>query len=562
MRYYRIDKRNKAVVLSFRFDKELVERIKKCKFQAYWNTELKHWLIPVDDWSKNHIIEFIKAEGFIHKPAPPEVLQKFNYFISDAIKEKLKLLCEKRGFTYTPRDYQLDSLHYGLTKGNFINGDDVGLGKTFEAIIYAEATLSFPCIVVCPASVKYNWAEKWAEIVGPHRTISVIESSPPKKRPNNWNADVVIINYDIIGKKVGKGATVNFPELMSVLWKMFIFDEGHFLKEDGSQRSKAAKKMTAKSEGIIQLLTGTATMSRPSELWNLLVLIKKSHLIAENFQQFALRYCAAYKGKFGWVNTGATNTIELNTNLRTYCYLRREKRDVLKELPDIETVIIKMPITNQKDIKAAEADIIQFIRDTKGDEKAESAMEAEALVALNTLRKLAIDGKMKAIEQYLRDWKVGGKKLLIFGIHRENLEYLADKFNSKLIAGGITSRKKQQLVKEWMANDDTFLFANMQSAGTGVDGLQEVCSNMLILELPWRPSDLQQVVARIDRSGQTDPSTVRYMLNYETIDRDMWEMLEAKEANTEAVNKGIDVVAQQSGMRMVMKKIMNRNNLK
>ena len=556
--YYRIDKRNKAVILTFKPDKQLIERLDKERFQAYWNYELKHWIVPVEEWSKNHILEFIKSEGFIHKPLPVEVLQKFNYFIADNIKAKLKELCIKRGFTYTPREYQLDSLHYGLSKRNFINGDDVGLGKTFEAIIYAEATNSFPCIVICPASVKYNWAEKWQEIVGPHRTISVIESAPTKKNPNNWDADVVVINYDITAVKKGKGATVKFTELLSTDWKMFIYDEAHFLKEEKAQRSRVAKLMTKKSEAIIQLLTGTATMSRPSELWNLLVLIKKDHLISDNYTQFTLRYCGAYKAKYGWVTTGATSTIELNKRLRETCYLRREKRDVLKELPDIETVIIQMAVSNMKDIKAAESDIIQYIRDTKGEESAERAMEAEALIALGTLRKLAVEGKLKAIEQYLRDWKVGGKKLVIFGLHREPLEYLAEKFDSKLIAGGVSSKKKQQLVKEWQVNDDVFLFANMQSAGTGTDGLQNICSNMLIIELPWRPSDLEQVVARIERSGQTEPMTVRYMLNYETIDRDMWEMLESKEANTEAVNKGIDVVEQESGMRMVMKKLLTR----
>lgn len=427
--------------------------------------------------------------------------------------------------------------------------------NTFEAIIYTEALRAFPCLVVTPASVKYNWAEKWQEIVGPTRTISVIESA---NKNNNWDADVVIINYDILGKKVGKGASVRFEQLLTRDWKMFTFDEGHFMKNDSSQRSKAAKMILKKNSSPVQLLTGTVAMSRPVEIWNLLVLIKKHKLISKDFHTFALTYCGAYKSKFGWVYDGATNMFELNERLRKLCYLRREKRDVLKELPDIEKVIIKMSITNSRDIKRATENMIQYIRETKGDESAEKAMEAEQLVGLSVLRKLAIEGKTKAIEQYLSDWKVGGKKLLVFGLHKEALELFAEKFKCPLIAGGVSSKNKQKIVNDWKKSEDVFLFANMQSAGTGIDGLQEVCSNMLIIELPWRPSDLTQVIARVDRSGQYEPSTVRFMLNFDTIDIDMWEMLQEKESVVEAVNKGVDVDVQQSGMKMVLQKLLKR----
>ena len=103
-----------------------------------------------------------------------------------------------------------------------------------------------------------------------------------------------------------------------------------------------------------------------------------------------------------------------------------------------------------------------------------------------------------------------------------------------------------------------FLFANMQSAGTGVDGLQKVCSNMLILELPWRPSELAQTIGRLDRSGQKNSPTITFMLSDETIDSEMWEMLSQKEQVTEAVNKGVDIRKNTSGLKSVLKKILKK----
>ena len=553
-----IDKINKTINLSFDFDHDIVNRIKACDFNTRFNPEYKQWIIPINSYSKSKALQLIADFNFKQVEQVIEEDVVVSYEQTEVDYAYLQGLCDSRGFTYEPRDYQLEALGYALDKGNIINGDDVGLGKTFESIMYAETTNSFPCLVVVPASVKYNWKEKWEEIVGTKRDVAVIESSPKKSNPNRWDAEVVIINYDIIGKKQGRGATVKFEELIKTNWSMIIFDEAHFLKEKSSQRAMAAKKITS-GDMKIQMLTGTAVMSRPVELWNLLVLAKREKQIAKDWMQFITRYCGGYRGKFGWVTDGATNTIELNRKLREVCYIRREKRDVLSELPDVTKQVIQMPITNKTKIKRALNDLIDYIKETKGVESAEKAQEAEHLVALQVLRKLAIEGKLKAIEGYLRDWKVSENgKLLIFGIHRETLDYLSTKFKSMLIAGGVSSIKKQEIVKTWIDNDDMFLFANIQSAGTGVDGLQKVCSNMLILELPWRPSDLTQTIGRLDRSGQKNSPTITFMLSDETIDSEMWDMLSAKEQVTEAVNKGIDIRKQTSGLKSVLRKILKK----
>ena len=555
MKTYYIDSINKTINLAFAYDKDIIKEVKECHKNARWNPELEVWVIPVDSWSAPLVASLVKGRSFKCIEVKEVEDVKVDYTRTEVDMAYLKGKCDAMDFAYTPRQYQLEALAYGMEKGNMINGDDVGLGKTFESIMHAETTNSFPCIVIVPASVKYNWKEKWEEITKGKREIAVIESKETKKRKNNWDADVVVINYDIIGKKHAKGATVRFEQLLDVDWKMVICDEGHFLKNKKSQRSIAAKKIM-KGDKTIHLLTGTATMSKPSELWNLLVLIKRDHLIASDWHQFIRRYCGGYQGKYGWVTDGATNTIELNQRLRDNCYIRREKRDVLDELPDIVKQVIEVPITNKKDIDKATTNFIEYIKELKGQEAAEKAMEAEHLVALGALRKLAMEGKLKAVEQYLKDWKESGIKLVVFGVHREPLDYLSEKFKCPLIAGGVSAKKKQQIVNDWIESDDIFLFANMISAGTGVDGLQKICSNMVILELPWRPSDLHQVHGRLERSGQKDSINVTYLLNDCTIDKQMWEMLEEKELVTEAVNKGIDIRRNQSGLRAVMRKIV------
>jgi len=557
MNEFLIDSVNKSVVFNFKYNKDIVRRIKGCGFDAHWNSELKRWIVPINDYTKLRVIKVIKDFNFKQTFLKEDDEKTFDYSIDDNTLKTLNNLCENR-FTYTPRLYQLQCLKYNIDKKNIIIGDDVGIGKTFEAIMYTEVFNLFPCLVIVPASVKYNWAEKWREIVKEKRSISVIES----RKNNDWNADVIIINYDIIGKKKGTGATVRFPELVEKEWKNIIADEAHFLKSSKSQRTKAAFKIM-KTDASIQLLTGTATMNRPIELWNLLRLVKNEKNIADNWKVFSQRYCGGYQSNFGWKTDGATKTIELNRKMRESCYIRREKSDVLKELPKVTKQIIWSKITNKKDYLFAEDNFIEFITQNKGEESADKAREAEVLVALSTMRKLSIEGKIKYIEQYLKDWKESGsQKLIVFGIHKDELTHLAQKFKSKLISGGVSSKKKQEIVNEFKNNDDLFLFLNIQSGGTGIDGLQESCSNILFTELPWRPSDLEQAIGRLDRSGQKLPVTVTFLLSKDTIDIDMWDMLSEKELVIEAVNKGIDIKNSSSSMKNMIKLIKNRKNIK
>ena len=97
------------------------------------------------------------------------------------------------------------------------------------------------------------------------------------------------------------------------------------------------------------------------------------------------------------------------------------------------------------------------------------------------------------------------------------------------------------------------LFANIGCLGTGVDGLQKVCSNMAILELPPRPSDLVQVIGRLERSGQENPVTIQYLLSPKTIDQDLWEMLKGKKDVTDMLNKGF----QDDTSLMILQKYKN-----
>ena len=494
----------------------------------------------------------------IVRPGCKAEIKPFKELLS---RKDIELLIENLPLLKKPRSYQMDYLYYAVNHGNHINGSGVGCGKTKMAIFYAEMLDLFPCMVVCPASVKSGWLREWKE-TNPDRRVSVISTSSP---PEDFEADVIVINYDILGKRVTKenGKTsleIRLDGMKKKSFSLVIADEIHFLKNRKSIRSKSFKKLARKVPSVIGL-TGTLIMNRPAELLNILMLIERIKEITPDDQYhhyFFERYCNMKETNFGMDISGASNIKELNRLLKECCYFQVNKRDALKELPPISENVVECEITNKRAYKKAKGDLLQFIEDKfKDEEKVEKAARAEFLVKLSTLKQLSLEGKEKFIKKWVEEWMEANEeeKLLVFASQSTILTKIAGEFKEGLlITGSTTTKKRDEILQKFtLEKNKRVLFANIGCLGTGVDGLQKVCSNMAILELPPRPSDLVQVIGRLERSGQENPVTIQYLLSPETIDQDLWEMLKGKKDVTDMLNKGF----QDDTSLMILQKYKN-----
>lgn len=503
------------------------------------------------DPAKDFLLEEFVSDNEIEEANPLSIVRpgckaEIKPFKELLSRKDIELLIENLPLLKKPRSYQMDYLYYAVNHGNHINGSSVGTGKSLCSVLYAEMLDLFPCMVVCPASVKSGWLREWKE-TNPNRRVSIISTSSP---PEDFEADVIVINYDILGKRVTKenGKTsleIRLDGMKKKSFSLVIADEIHFLKNRKSIRSKSFKKLIHKVPSVIGL-TGTLIMNRPAELLNILMLIERIKEIAPDDQYhhyFFERYCNMKETNFGMDISGASNIKELNRLLKECCYFQVNKRDALKELPPISENVVECEITNKRAYKKAKDDLLQFIEDKfKDEEKVEKAARAEFLVKLSTLKQLSLEGKMKAIKKWVEEWMEANEeeKLLVFASQSTILTKIAGEFKEVLLITGSTATKKRDeiLQKFTLEKNKRVLFANIGCLGTGVDGLQKVCSNMAILELPPRPSDLVQVIGRLERSGQENPVTIQYLLSPETIDQDLWEMLKGKKDVTDMLNKG------------------------
>lgn len=535
MNYYYKD--NQYWYVGFRYDERLVKEIKRFVGAGY-NPENKEWYIPFTLPTVAPLQKWLHDNGFVEgmNYYPSKRVLEYQEPLAIITPEDVAIACKELGFKRMPRPYQCEGIAYMINHGNCINGDDCGLGKTGQTIATLELMDAFPALVITPASVKYNWKKEW-EKWNPTRTVGVV-GRKKKFDENVWQNDVIIINYDILGERGLDKPTAKFKELLKKRWASCVMDEIHFLKSEKALRTKMAKKIV-KTVPHVWGLTGTLTQNKPADLIQPFTIIRRFEDIFGSTKEFKYRYCNAKMTVFGMDCSGFSNLEELHELLRMGGYIRRNKRDVLDELPPMVEQTIDVPISNTREYRKAENNLLEYLEKIDIN-KVNSAVNAPHLVMIQTLKQLSIEGKLPFITTYIKEWLEAneGEQLLVFGVHRMPLQQLAEYFKAPLIQGGVSADKKQQIVNEFSNGGHRLLFANIQSAGTGTDGLQDNCSNLVYIELPDKSTELEQANARLERMGQRNSINITYLLSPDTIDADIKEMVADKGMITGLVNKG------------------------
>lgn len=533
--------------IGFSYNPRFVEKMRE--FGFLYNAENKEWYSEPELNQLNIITKFLKDNGFEHG-RPKEDLSKLVLPEHEEIftLNEIELYIDNLGLKRKPRNYQIEGIHYMLNHVNCVNASDTGTGKSGMTVVTMELLDSFPIIIVTPASVKMGWKREWNQWAD-GRKVEVLDSRCDITK----GSEVYVINYDILDKRL--------KELLRLKPKCAVFDEIHLCKNSSSKRSKAAKKLANKCQ-FVYGLSGTFILNRVTEIIYPLRILKQFDELFPEIKKFYYRYCNAKKTRFGLDTNGASNTLELNKVLSNKCYFRKEKKDVLTELPPLVETIYDVPIDNLAKYEKAEKEFIEYIKEIDIT-KLKAAQRAEHLVKISHLKGLSIEGKISWIKMFLRDWLDcnEGKKVLVFGVRTAPLQELHGSFDSHIITGGLDAVKKNAIIESFKHDDKMILFANIDTIGTGTDGLQHCCEDLFYIELPNRPSDIEQANARLLRMGSIAKESINvgYLISPETIDTQIHAALNSKRIVTDAVNKGIEADESESIDRIVIKKLLDKN---
>lgn len=434
--------------------------------------------------------------------------------------------------------FQRAGVAYAIKQKRVIIGDEMGLGKTPQGIAVAVHAHNegYKVLVVVPPSLRINWQRSFA-MFAPQLTTSVVTGNTPTAVPKT---DVVIIGDSNIDAWASK---------LAGKFGALIVDEAHRIKNAKAGRTKGITHIARQvpSEGYVVLLSGTIIVNRPNELISPLSVIDRLENVFYGRSSFLFRYCDPVHNGWGYVYNGASNTTELNEKLRGTCYVRRNKSEVLTELPAKRRAQVAVEISEAhlSAYRHAEDNFRDFVITNGGAEAWAKASKAEVITRLNALRKLLGVAKIPYVVEHVEELVSEGEKVIVFAHHRDVINGLSEALASHgvvRVIGGMTDEQKQQAVDTFQNGDAKVFIGQFTSAGVGLT--LTASSHVVFAEIPWTPAEAVQSEDRAHRIGQTDSVVAWWMLAVDsnpsgiTIDDRLWALLNAKHETVSAVLTG------------------------
>lgn len=468
------------------------------------------------------------------------------------------------GINYLP--FQRAGIVYGRDRKAILIGDEMGLGKTIQAIgIWNSDPQDAPALVVCPASLRLNWKkefEKWA--VRPVR-VAIVNGGGKTAWPEAGSFDVLVINYDVCGKHKAK--------LDSTEWGIAILDEAHYLKNPKSARTVAlyGRKKSKNTKTGVDIpavkplaaakkicLTGTPLPNRVVELFPMIQFLDPDGL-GKDFFKYAMRYCDAKRGQWGWDFSGSSNLGELQTELRSRFMVRRLKADVLTELPAKRRQVISIPSNGSTGIVNAELEAFRTHEETLNNlaaylelakcesEEAEAEARSEygkkrglVIAEMTKLRQEVALAKVEKAIPLIEDalgYDGAVTPLIVFAHHKAVQAKIVEAFPGRcaLVNGDTKLEDRQAAVDAFQNGEIDLIVGGFGPMGTGWTLTRS--SHVMFIELDWVPGNLTQAEDRAHRIGQLNSVLVQHVVLEGSLDEIMAEKLVKKQ---DVIDRALD----------------------
>ena len=414
-----------------------------------------------------------------------------------------------------------------LGRRRAILADDMGLGKTRQSVIaMTVAERGGPYLVVCPASVKHNWTREIRLALG-DADMHVVGPAPlPESGFNGWT----IINYDLLKRHV--------DGLLELPFKGLVFDEGHYIKNHRSQRSRFSRRLVTEGAACadpnappaVHVLTGTPLTNRPRDLFPLLQLV--AHPLGQSFLAFAKRYCDGHKNDYGyWMTGGVSNAAELSVQLQGIM-LRRSKDDTL-DLPPKQRAWVDVEVADDVRNRLNDA-VARFI----GEERSDRGGRLGIAMISGARRRLAV-AKVPVTLEYVRGAVAQGEKVILYSCFTHATRRFARALGdlAVTVTGEVPTPKRQALVDRFQNDDAVRVFiGQIHAAGVGIN--LTTARQVVFNDLDWVPANHWQAEDRAHRIGQAGTVNVVYMVARGTLEEFVRTVLETKSRLIDDVVEG------------------------
>ena len=438
--------------------------------------------------------------------------------------------------------YQTDGVAFLAGRGRALLADDMGLGKTLQAIAAAYWLHRHDgverVLVVCPASLKLQWAREIQRFTGAE--VHIVQG-PVATRGVQYRKGqgFYVVNYELVMRDLGVINADLRPDLL-------ILDEAQRIKNWRTKIAGAVKQIGSRYAFV---LTGTPLENRLEDLYSLLQVVDP-RVLGPLWRYMVDFHITDERGKV----LGYRNLSELRRRLAPVM-LRRDRSLVRDQLPERIVTRVDVPMSSLQqeihdDALQAAGVLAQIMKRrplTPGEQnrmmaalqRARMACNAAALVdpELVKERPEQVDSsapKLDELETLLDELcRVAGLKAVVFSqwaIMTELVEQRVRRMGlgSVRLHGGVPTANRGKLMDRFRDDDAVQVFISTDAGGVGLN-LQNAAV-LINLDIPWNPAILDQRIARVHRLGQKQKVQAILLVAPESYEERVLELVQGKRA--------------------------------
>ncbi len=400
--------------------------------------------------------------------------------------------------------YQEAGVRFALYRPAALIGDQMGLGKTLQAIaaaILKKEVFGFgKILVITMASLKEQWKR---EIERFSTEKAVVVSGPAQERRRIYRDDdslFKITNYETVLRDSGIISSFE-PDLI-------ILDEAQRIK---NFETKTAETIKALPRRHALVLTGTPLENKLEDVYSIVQFLDPTLLTP--LWRFAADYFMLSRSRKGKI-LGYRNLDKLHDKLLPIV-IRRRREEVLDDLPEEVTNTYFIDLDpRQQQIHSGFAQRLLPLIHKKFLTPMDIRRIQELLLCMRRVcdstylidRETQISPKLQELSPILEELVIAnGRKVVIFS-EWTTMTFLIARQLSNLgipfveLTGKVPVSKRQALIDAFTHQPDCKVFLSTDAGGVGLNLQAGDC--VINFDLPWNPARLNQRIGRVSRIGQ------------------------------------------------------------
>lgn len=395
-------------------------------------------LKPKDEYSKKVHKEFVKE----YSDAKSLTIPKGFSFKIDG-KPELPNLMQLRTASRIKKDRYVG------------NWSGTGAGKTLSAILASRVINSKLTLICCPNSVVNNWETEIMEIY-PDSFVQK-KSFDTDNLQKTKQHKYLVLNYEAFQQNSSDDDVLQLLENTEI--DFVVIDEVHFTKQRNADLMSKRKRIIG---SII-----TELRKKP----NFSVLGMSATPVINNLEEG--------KGLIEMITGESHDDLDIKINVENCMKLHQK-------LVNNGLRMVFRPDTHLN-VQAIDVDCSDYIEEFKALQNQWFPLSVEQITT---------KVKMKTILEHIRP------KTLIYTHYRQGIDqYLFEQIEKAGWRVGFFTGEDKSGLDEFKKGTLDVLIGT-STIGTGVNGLQNICSNLIINSMPWTNAEFEQLIGRIYRQNQ------------------------------------------------------------